>query len=69
MLAMTAFGLASCPQTALAFNADAVREELSIDSAQKLLFGISFGFANTQAPVNAAFTERASIADSVTFHN
>ena len=37
MLSMSAHGLASCPQTALSFFADQIREELAIADSNKLL--------------------------------
>jgi nitroreductase len=58
MLALTAEGLASCPQTALSFNADLVREVLGIGAENKLLFGISFGEEDTDAAVNNCRTQR-----------
>jgi nitroreductase len=68
MLAMTAHGLASCPQTALSFNADGVREILGVDSSEKLLFGISFGYPQVDADVNNALTDRSNLDQSTTFH-
>lgn len=67
MLAMTAHGIASCPQTALSFAADTVREELGIDPANKLLFGISFGYEDTEHPANGCRVPRAALADTVRF--
>lgn len=52
MLALTARGIGSCPQTALSFHADILRRELGIDASQKLLFGISFGYADPDEPAN-----------------
>lgn len=69
MLSLTAHGLASCPQTALSFNADTVREILGVDDSQKLLMGLSFGYEDAEAPVNQARTERAVGDEAVTFHN
>ncbi|MEZ5502229.1 MAG: nitroreductase family protein [Halioglobus sp.] len=69
MLAMTAHGLGSCPQTALSFQADYVREVLGIAASNKLLFGLSFGYPDWDAPANACLTERATVADTVTFHS
>ncbi len=69
MLAMTAHGLGSCPQTALSFQADFIREQLGVDAANKLLFGISFGRPDPDAPANTCTTERAALADTVTFHS
>jgi hypothetical protein len=67
MLAFTAFGLASCPQTALSFNADIVREELQLDSSSKLLFGISFGYEDKSVAANKCRVERASLDQTTHF--
>lgn len=69
MLSLSAHGLASCPQTALSFFADQVREELHIPGSQKLLFGISFGIEVVGHPANACRTERADQASAVKFIN
>ena len=68
MLSMVAHGLACCPQTALSFLAQQVRDELEIDSGNKLLFGISFGFEDESHPSNACRTDRASLDDLTHFH-
>lgn len=67
MLSMTAHGLASCPQTALSFDADLVRNELGIDADKKLLFGISFGYEDTQGDANQCRVGRANLDQSVVF--
>jgi hypothetical protein len=67
MLAMTAYGLASCPQTALSFHADYVREQLGVDSNQKLLLGISFGYEDPENPANDCRVPRAALAETTTF--
>ena len=69
MLAMTAHGLGSCPQTALSFQADFVRETLGVAAGNKLLFGISFGHPQAEAPVNRCVTDRAALEQCVTFHS
>jgi nitroreductase len=69
MLAMTAHGLGSCPQTALSFQADFVREQLGIAAHNKLLFGLSFGRPLPDAPANKCHTERADLSDTVIFHS
>lgn len=69
MLTMQAHGVASCPQTILGYNADAVREQLGIDSRQKLLFGISFGYANMTRPENKIVPSRASLPESTQFYD
>lgn len=68
MLALTAHGLGSCPQTALGFHADYVRRKLGTEPGDKLLFGLSFGYPDPDSPVNRCLTERARVADFVSFH-
>jgi len=67
MLALSAHGLASCPQTALSFLCDAVREECGVDPSHRLLFGISFGYEDAANPANDCRLGRAALADSVRF--
>jgi nitroreductase len=69
MLSMVAHGLGSCPQTALSFQADLIRDTLGIDASNKLLFGISFGYEKTDDAVNRCQTDRGELADIVHFHN
>ncbi len=69
MLSFTAHGLGSCPQTALSFQADYVREQLGIDASNKLLFGISFGYPDRDDPSSNAVTDRAETDDAVHFHS
>jgi hypothetical protein len=68
MLTMQAHGLASCPQTILGYNSDVVREQLGIDAGQKLLFGISFGYADMSKPENQIVPSRATLAESTHFY-
>jgi nitroreductase len=67
MLALAAHGLASCPQTALSFAADAVRDELSVEPQWKLVFGISLGYEDTGDPANACRVPRAALKESARF--
>jgi nitroreductase len=69
MLALTAHGLGSCPQTALSFQANFVREQLGLDASHKLLFGLSFGYPDWDVPANSCWTDRATGTDAVTFHS
>ena len=69
MLCMNAHGLGCCPQTALSFEADVIRELLGVDTSNKLVFGISFGVPDMNASVNRCATDRASLADCVHFHS
>ena len=50
------------------FFAGTIREVLGISSEYKMLFGISFGYADTQAPANQVRTARAALDETVTFH-
>ncbi|MGW7080387.1 nitroreductase [Streptomyces sp. NPDC054866] len=68
LLAMTAYGVDSCPQGLLSFYADTVRSELGV-SGGKLLVGVSFGYADETAPVNRVTTERAALAATTVFHD
>lgn len=69
MLALTAHGLASCPQAAPAIHTAVVRRELGVAADFKLLFGLSFGYADPGHPANATETDRAPLVDVVTFHS
>ena len=69
MLSLTAEGLASCPQTALSFNADLVREVLDIPPENKLLFGISFGYEDAEDPANRCRTQRAPLGECIRFYD
>lgn len=68
MLALTANGLASCPQTALSFHADRVRTLLNVSATEKLLFGLAFGYEDAMHPVNAARTGRMAVDEATVFH-
>ncbi|MEE1792340.1 nitroreductase family protein [Streptomyces sp. BE308] len=68
LLAMTAYGVDSCPQGLLSFYADTVRTELGVTDG-KLLVGISFGYADESAPVNRVRTGRAPVESTAAFHD
>ena len=67
MLGLTAHGLGSCPQTALAFLANVIRPALSLGDHEQLMFGMSFGYP-TESAVNNVRTDRAQLSEVVTFH-
>jgi nitroreductase len=69
MLAMTAHGIASCPQMALGMYADTVRRQLGFPAGSKILFGISFGYEDTAVAANAARVGRCPLSEIVTFHD
>jgi nitroreductase len=67
LLAMTAYGVASCPQGLLSFYADTIRGELGVEN-RKLLLGVSFGYADDTAPANTLRMPRASLDETTRFH-
>ncbi|APU22473.1 nitroreductase [Actinoalloteichus sp. GBA129-24] len=67
LLAMTAYGVSSCPQALLSFYADTVRETLGVTGG-KLLFGVSFGYADPAAAINAVTVGRESLGETTRFH-
>lgn len=67
LLAMTAHGIASCPQGLLSFYADTVRTELGVTD-RKLLLGISFGYSDDAAAVNGVRVPRADLGETTRFH-
>jgi nitroreductase len=68
MLALTAHGLASCPQTALSFQPHILRELLDVPAGRQLLLGISFGYEDAAVATNQCRVGRAALEDSVRFH-
>lgn len=61
MLTAQGLGLATCPQASLAEYPDAVRKVLDIPATQKLVAGISLGYADKDHPVNNYRTEREPV--------
>lgn len=66
-LLMTENGISSCMQGALGQFPDPVREALDIPEERGILFGMSFGYADENAPVNKTRTDREPIENSVVF--
>jgi hypothetical protein len=69
MLAMAAHGVSSCPQAILGFFADTVREVLGITEGSRLLFGISFGYADDASPVNRIDMPRVPLSENTRWHD
>ena len=67
MLVMVENGLGSCPQGALAFFPDPVREIAGIPADLGIICGLSFGYADEDALINTARMARANFDDCVTF--
>jgi nitroreductase len=68
LLSLTARGFHGIPQTILGMYADVVRSGLDISDDYKLLFGISFGTADPDAPVNRIRMHRLPVEQSVVMH-
>ena len=67
MLTARNFGVDSIAQAALASYPDRVRAHFGLPPHRKVVCGISFGYADAEHPIHAYRTERASVADAVTF--
>jgi nitroreductase len=67
MLAMTAHGIGSCPQACMRYYPNLVREEFGLPEDTCILYGISFGYEDTEVKANETRTVRESIADCVVF--
>ena len=67
ILGLTAHGLGSCPQTALASFANVIRPTLNLGDHKQLMFGMSFCYP-CETAVNEVRTEHTASADVVTFH-
>ncbi|HDS1820331.1 TPA: nitroreductase [Pseudomonas putida] len=68
LLSLHARGLAGIPQTLLGLYAQTVRETLRVESNLKLMFGISFGYADPQSPANFVEVGRVPLSESVVQH-
>ncbi|MBD2800498.1 nitroreductase [Xenorhabdus sp. M] len=69
LLSLAARGYAGISQTLLGFHADTVREILGVSEQYRLLFGISFGYADPNALTHHVRMGRISIDESVTIHS
>jgi nitroreductase len=69
MLALTAHGIACCPQGALRSYPDVARELLEVPDDIGILCGISFGYEDTSVPANRTRVGRASLDSNVSFHD
>jgi nitroreductase len=67
LLALTAYGIGSCPQGILGAYANTIRESLGIKD-RKILLGISFGYTNPTAPLNSLPASRAELGETTRFH-
>lgn len=68
LLAALPFGLATCPQAAMAEYPDIVRELLGVEPRFALMCGIALGYPDPDAPVNRYRTEREPVAEFAAFY-
>lgn len=66
-LLLTENGLASCMQGALGQFPDPVRKACNIPEEDGILFGMSIGYADENADVNSAKTDRVELSSAVNF--
>jgi nitroreductase len=66
-LLMTEHGISTCFQGALGQFPEPVREMLNIPDDQGILFGMSFGYADSEAPANKAIPGRLELNQATTF--
>ncbi len=65
MLAMTAFGVGSCPMGTMRDYPDLVRDAFGIEEDIGILFGIAFGYEDPEVPANRTRTSRDPVAANV----
>ena len=68
-LILTEHGISSCMQGALGQFPDPVKQALNLSEKRGILFGMSFGYADEEAAINATRTDRESLANAVSFFN
>lgn len=68
-LILSEHGISSCMQGALGQFPNPVKKALNLPDERGILFGMSFGYADEQAPVNNTRTDRESITNAVSFFN
>ncbi|MBA6233852.1 MULTISPECIES: nitroreductase family protein [unclassified Colwellia] len=66
-LIMAEHGLSNCMQGALGQFPDPIKKALNLPEQRGILFGMSFGYADKNAPVNKTCTDREDIANAVSF--
>ena len=66
-LIMQQHGISNCMQGALGQFPDPIREMFALPDARGVLFGMSFGYADPDAPANQARTTREDLKTNVQF--
>jgi nitroreductase len=67
MIGARQFGLESCPQAAFLIFHDVLQRRLRIPASQMVVCGMSLGYPDASAKVNAFTPERMALGDYVTF--
>lgn len=67
MLLMTENGISCCPQGALAMFTQSIHEAASIPEDNAIIVGLSFGYADDDAPINNFEVGRAELVSAVQF--
>lgn len=67
--AASSLGIATIAQAAIATQADPVREFFDLPEDRLVACAVSFGYADSEHPVNAFRTSRSAVEDAVTFVN
>ncbi len=67
LLALTARGLGSCVQVALAGYPDTLRDQLDISYDMRILCGVSIGYPDPTFAANALRVPRNPLSDNVRF--
>ncbi|MEC8859429.1 MAG: nitroreductase [Pseudomonadota bacterium] len=65
MLTLVAHGLHSCPMGTMRNYPDLVREAFDLSEDDRILFGLAFGYEDTQVAANRTRTTRDPVASSV----
>ena len=68
-LVMQSFGIASITQAALALYGDVIHEFFGISQDQLVICGMSFGYSDNSHPSNSFNTNRAPLAEVVTWYD
>ncbi|OPA86272.1 nitroreductase [Pseudomonas fluorescens] len=69
LLSLHARGFGAIPQTLLGMYADTVRDVLGVSVEMKLMFGISFGYADQHSASNFVDVGRVALEESVVRHS
>lgn len=69
LLGAQALGLGAAPQAALASYGPFFRTHFGLPAERQVVFGVSFGYPDLEAPVNAFRTSRAALDDARTWHS